>query len=62
MAQTLMHVQNLHWLVIEDAVNKTQLVSDLLQRTGISHDHLVGKSACEYSFHVKFLDHQQNSM
>lgn len=62
MAQTLMHVQNLHWLVIEDAENKTQLVSDLLQRTGISHDHLVGKSACEYFFHVKFLDHQQNSM
>jgi hypothetical protein len=43
MAQTLMHVQNLHWLVIEDAENKTQLVSDLLQRTGIYHDHLVGK-------------------
>ncbi|XP_069694044.1 galactosylgalactosylxylosylprotein 3-beta-glucuronosyltransferase P-like isoform X2 [Periplaneta americana] len=41
MAQTLMHVPNLHWLVIEDADNKTQLVSDLLQRTGISHDHLV---------------------
>jgi beta-1,3-glucuronyltransferase len=41
MAQTLMHVQNLHWLVIEDAENRTQLVSDLLQRTGISHDHLV---------------------
>lgn len=48
MAQTLMHVQNLHWLVIEDAENKTQLVSDLLQRTGISHDHLVGKCACEH--------------
>jgi hypothetical protein len=48
MAQTLMHVQNLHWLVIEDAANKTQLVSNLLQRTGISHDHLLGKSACEH--------------
>lgn len=46
MAQTLMHVQNLHWLVIEDAENKTQLVSDLLERTGISHDHLVGKCVC----------------
>jgi hypothetical protein len=57
MAQTLMHVQNLHWLVIEDAENKTQLVSDLLQRTGISHDHLVGKSACEHFLHVKLLDH-----
>jgi len=47
MSQTLMHVENLHWLVIEDAENKTQLVSDLLQRTGISHDHLVGKCACD---------------
>ncbi|PSN38596.1 hypothetical protein C0J52_21405 [Blattella germanica] len=45
MAQTLMHVPNLHWLVIEDAENKTQLVSDLLHRTGISHDHLVGMVA-----------------
>ncbi|KAJ9587545.1 hypothetical protein L9F63_019021, partial [Diploptera punctata] len=41
MAQTLMHIPNLHWLVIEDAENKTQLVSELLQRSGISHDHLV---------------------
>ena len=43
LAQTLMHVPNLHWLVIEDAENRTQLVSDLLLRTGISHDHLTGK-------------------
>lgn len=47
MAQTLMHVKNLHWLVIEDAENKTELVSALLQRTRLSHDHLVGKSACD---------------
>jgi hypothetical protein len=47
MAQTLMHVQNLHWLVIEDAENKTQLVSELLQRSGISHDHFVGEYACD---------------
>lgn len=60
MAQTLMHVQNLHWLVIEDAENKTPLVSDLLQRTGISHDHLVGKSPCKQCLHAKFVDYQQN--
>lgn len=60
MAQTLMHVQNLHWLVIEDAENKTQLVSDLLQRSGISHDHLVGKSAYEQCLHIKFVGCQQN--
>jgi hypothetical protein len=42
-------------LVIEDAANKTQLVSNLLQRTGISHDHLVGKSTCEHFLYVTFL-------
>jgi hypothetical protein len=47
MAQTLKHVQNLHWLVIEDAEEKTQMVSEFLQRSGISHDHLIGKYACD---------------
>lgn len=60
MAQTLMHVQNLHWLVIEDAENKTQLVSDLLQRTGISHDHLVGKCACDKFLYELSVDNIQS--
>jgi hypothetical protein len=47
MAQTLMHVQNFHWLVIEDAEEKTHMVSELLQRSGFSYDHLIGKYACD---------------
>lgn len=43
LAQTLMHIPNLHWLVIEDSVNKTLLVTQLLFRTGIPFDHLIGK-------------------
>lgn len=41
MAQTLLHVPNIHWLIVEDAAMKTQLVTDLLRRTGIPHDHLL---------------------
>nr|CAD7446688.1 unnamed protein product [Timema bartmani] len=41
MAQTLMHVKNVHWLVIEDAKNQTRMVTELLERSGISFDHLV---------------------
>lgn len=43
LAQTLMHIPNIHWLVIEDSVNKTSLVTQLLFRTGIPFEHLVGK-------------------
>ncbi|RZF40394.1 hypothetical protein LSTR_LSTR017256 [Laodelphax striatellus] len=43
LAQTLMHVPNLHWLVIEDAHNQTTQVTELLQRTGIRFEHLIGK-------------------
>ncbi|XP_075219660.1 glucuronyltransferase P isoform X2 [Lycorma delicatula] len=41
LAQTLMHVRNLYWLVIEDAQNTTTQVTELLQRTGIRFEHLV---------------------
>lgn len=42
MAQTLMHVRELTWLVVEDAAIPTPQVSLLLQRSGITHIHLVG--------------------
>ncbi|KAK7789203.1 hypothetical protein R5R35_014111 [Gryllus longicercus] len=40
MAQTLMHVRNIFWLVIEDANTTTRLVTELLNRTGIPYEHL----------------------
>lgn len=42
LGQTLMHVPNLHWLVIEDAKEKTSSVTTYLLKSGISFDHLLG--------------------
>lgn len=40
---TLKHVPNIFWLVIEDAVKQTPLVTNQLKRIGIPFEHLVGK-------------------
>lgn len=40
LAQTLLHVTNLHWILVEDASYRTDLVSRLLQESGISFTHL----------------------
>lgn len=40
-AHTLMLVPNLYWLVIEDAKDKNQQVTELLDRTGLNYEHLV---------------------
>lgn len=42
-SQTLMHVQNLVWLVVEDADTTSTMISNFLKRTGITHVHLCGK-------------------
>lgn len=43
MSHTLMHIPNIYWLVIEDAKERTPLVTELLERTGLNYDHLVGR-------------------
>lgn len=40
---TLKHVSNLYWLVIEDAVHPTPLLTKQLKRIGVPFEHLVGK-------------------
>ncbi|XP_003230178.1 galactosylgalactosylxylosylprotein 3-beta-glucuronosyltransferase 3 [Anolis carolinensis] len=40
LSQTLMHVKNLHWIVVEDAPAKTPLVSELLSQSGLRFTHL----------------------
>jgi len=42
MAQTLMHVPSIMWLVIEDAQVLNPHVADLLRRSGIPHVHKLG--------------------
>ncbi|XP_049948214.1 galactosylgalactosylxylosylprotein 3-beta-glucuronosyltransferase P-like [Schistocerca serialis cubense] len=48
LAQTLMHVPALHWLVVEEEAPTTALVSELLASTDIPYDHLVGPMPEEY--------------
>lgn len=45
LAQTLMLVRDIHWLVIEDSNVKSPQLTALLQSFGIKYDHLIGK--CE---------------
>ncbi|XP_038156606.1 galactosylgalactosylxylosylprotein 3-beta-glucuronosyltransferase 1-like [Cyprinodon tularosa] len=40
LANTLLHVPNLHWIVVEDSKNRTALVSRFLQETGLKYTHL----------------------
>lgn len=48
LSHTLMHVPNMHWLVIEDAMVKTPLVEELLQKTGLPYDHLIAPMPEQY--------------
>ena len=47
LAQTLSHVPNLLWIVVEDAATKSQLVKDLLNRAGVNYTHLNVKTPDE---------------
>ncbi|XP_049875175.1 galactosylgalactosylxylosylprotein 3-beta-glucuronosyltransferase I isoform X2 [Pectinophora gossypiella] len=40
LSQTLMHVKNFHWIVIEDAETKTELVKNLLKESNLKYTHL----------------------
>ncbi|PIO36940.1 hypothetical protein AB205_0104060, partial [Aquarana catesbeiana] len=40
LSQTFRQVPALHWIVVEDAPQKTQLVANLLQNSGIPYTHL----------------------
>ena len=40
LAQTFLHVKNFYWIVVEDAVTKTKLVTRLLKESGIAYTHL----------------------
>lgn len=40
MSHTLLHIKNIHWIVIEDAEAKTDLVTKFLRNCGISYTHL----------------------
>jgi len=40
LVQTLLHVSNLHWIIVEDAMTPSTLVANLLKESGMSYTHL----------------------
>ncbi|XP_058015923.1 galactosylgalactosylxylosylprotein 3-beta-glucuronosyltransferase 3 isoform X2 [Ahaetulla prasina] len=48
LSQTLMHVRNLHWIVVEDSPSKTQLVSELLVQSKLPFTHLHAETPKEH--------------
>ena len=40
LTQTLMHVPNLHWVVIEDSNKKTPMVKNLIAKSKLNYTHL----------------------
>ncbi|XP_072345388.1 galactosylgalactosylxylosylprotein 3-beta-glucuronosyltransferase 3 [Scyliorhinus torazame] len=40
LSQTFLHVKKFHWIVVEDAANRSKLVADLLAQSGLPYTHL----------------------
>lgn len=40
LSHTLLHVPNIHWIVVEDSSRKTELVTNFLSNSGLTYTHL----------------------
>lgn len=47
LSQTLLHVPKLHWILVEDSVQKTDLVTRFLENCGLSYTHLAVRTPKE---------------
>ena len=48
LSQTFLHVPNFHWIVVEDAVTKTTLVTRFLEESGLIYTHLAAVTPPNY--------------
>lgn len=48
LAQTFLHVSNFHWIVVEDAPQKTALVTRFLETSGLIYTHLSAATPSNY--------------
>ncbi|KAM4547117.1 galactosylgalactosylxylosylprotein 3-beta-glucuronosyltransferase 1-like [Fundulus diaphanus] len=48
LANTLLHVSNPHWIVVEDSYRRTALVSRFLHETGLNYTHLNVETPLNY--------------
>ena len=47
--QTIMHIKNLEWIVVEDSAKKSMLVSSFLDRCSVSSVHLLQKTSVNFT-------------
>ena len=52
LCQTLMHVDNLMWIVVEDSINKTDIVKRLLVKCKVNYIHLNVRTAQDLQLEV----------
>lgn len=52
LSYTLMHIPNIHWIVIEDAEENSKLVEDVLTRSKIRHTLLTAETPHEYKLNI----------
>lgn len=48
LAQTFLHVPNVHWILVEDAPQKTALVTRFLETSGLIYTHLSAATPPNY--------------
>ncbi|NP_001156556.1 galactosylgalactosylxylosylprotein 3-beta-glucuronosyltransferase 2 [Oryzias latipes] len=61
LANTFLHVPNLHWIVVEDSKNTSTLVSHLLQSTGLNYTHLHVETPLKFKFTGPRATEQRNA-
>ncbi|XP_029028994.1 galactosylgalactosylxylosylprotein 3-beta-glucuronosyltransferase 1 [Betta splendens] len=52
LAHTLLHVPNLHWILVEDSQRRTTMVGHLLLETGLNYTHLNVETPRNYKVRV----------
>ncbi|KAL5966419.1 Galactosylgalactosylxylosylprotein 3-beta-glucuronosyltransferase 2 [Taenia solium] len=53
LCNTFSLVENIHWIVVEDSQNKTDLVADFLSDCKVSSTHLNAVSPKDKNYHIK---------
>ena len=53
LSQTLLHVPNLHWIVVEDEAARTDLVTNFLSECGLNYTHLNVKTPDNFKLQSK---------
>ncbi|ESP01922.1 hypothetical protein LOTGIDRAFT_138821 [Lottia gigantea] len=48
LSHTLLHVPNFHWIIVEDATSKTELVTNFLKSCGLPYTHLLALTPPNY--------------